>query len=85
MLDQFVGRPIREILPEINVQEGVKEALLTQSGPYGPLFDLAKVCEQGDPVQILAAAERCGVDQSILNTKLMAALNWANETAAITE
>lgn len=85
MLDQFVGRPIAEILPEINVQEGVKEALLTQSGPYAPLLDLAKVCEQGDPAHIFAAADRCGVDQSILNTTLMAALNWAHETAAITE
>lgn len=72
-------------MPQINVPEVVKEALLVQSGPYASLLDLVKVCEQGDPERILAAAERCGVDQLILNTTLMAALNWAHEAAAIAD
>jgi c-di-GMP phosphodiesterase len=81
MLDQFVGRPIEEVMPQINVPEDVKAALLTQSGPYAPLLDLARVCEQGDPTRISAAAARCGVDQGVLNTTVIAALNWAYETA----
>ncbi len=82
MLDQFVGRPFEEIMPQINVPEVVREALLMQSGPYGPLLNLAKACERGDPVRIAAAAEQCGVDQSLLNTTLIASLNWAHETAS---
>jgi c-di-GMP phosphodiesterase len=81
MLDQFVGRPIEEVMPQINVPDDVRAALLSQTGPYAPLLDLAKVCEQGDPTRIAAAAARCGVDQGILNSTVIAALNWAYETA----
>jgi c-di-GMP phosphodiesterase len=85
MLDQFVGRPIIEVIPQINVPHDVKAALLTQTGPYAPLLDLAMICERGDQACIAAAAARCGVDETIVNTTLIAALNWANETAAISD
>jgi c-di-GMP phosphodiesterase len=85
MLDQFVGRPIIEVIPQINVPHDVKAALLTQTGPYAPLLELAMICERGDQACIAAAAARCGVDETMVNTTLVLALNWAHETAAISE
>ncbi len=85
LLDQFVGQSLAQVLPQISVTEEVKAALLTQSGPYAPLLEFARSCEQGDQMVIAAAAARCGLDEAAVNAKLLAALQWAQEVAAVTQ
>ncbi len=85
LLDKLLGRPIADVvLPQISVPDEVKDALLNEAGPYAPLLQLAKVCEQGDQSLIAAAAANCGLAASVVNAQLIASLNWANEVAALT-
>lgn len=85
MLDQFLGRPIVEVLPQITVPDEVKDALLSRSGPYAPLLAFAQACEQGDQEVIATAAAGCGLDEAAVNAQLLAALQWAQEVAAVTQ
>ena len=85
LLDQLLGRPIGDVLSQITLPSDVKDALLTQTGPYAPLLELAKVCEQGDQALMAAAASKCRLAEDAVNTQLIAALSWAHTVAAITE
>lgn len=47
VLDSLLNRPMNELLAQINLNDDIKEALMTQSGPLGPLLALVSAYEVG--------------------------------------
>lgn len=81
LLDQFLGRPMAEILTSVAVPTEVSNALINNTGPLAPFLALGIACEQQADVEIARYAEACGVDAALVNQDMMAALIWANEVS----
>ena len=77
--DKVLGRP------QISVPTEVQDALITRTGPYAHLLDLAMACEQSDQGLIAVTAAVCGLDENAVNAQLIAAMNWAYEVMSVTE
>jgi EAL and modified HD-GYP domain-containing signal transduction protein len=76
MLDLVLQMPLSDALKPLNLSETVRAALLHNQGPYAPFLELALACETFDPDQIEAAAVRCGVAVSTVNTRHFEAMAW---------
>lgn len=76
MLDLVLQMPLPAALKPLNLPEAISAALLNNQGPYAPFLDLALACETLDPDRIEAAAERCGVEVSEVNTRHFEAMAW---------
>lgn len=85
LLDQFLDRPIAEVLSQIDLPDEVKQALLSGTGPYAPLLAFAQACEQGDQEAVAVAAQGCALTEDVVNAQLLAALSWAQEVAQAAE
>ena len=79
MLDLVLQMPLSEALKPLNLPEAVNAALLHRQGPYAPFLELALACETSDPDRIEAAAGRCGVEISAVNTRHFEAMAWVQE------
>ena len=76
MLDLVLQIPLPAALKPLNLPEAISAALLHNQGPYAPFLDLALACETFDPDRIEAAAGRCGVEVSEVNTRHFEAMAW---------
>ena len=76
MLDLVLQMPLPAALKPLNLPEAISAALLNNTGPYAPFLDLALACETFDPDRIEAAAKRCGVEVSAVNTRHFEAMAW---------
>ena len=76
MLDLVLQMPLPAALKPLNLPEAISAALLNNQGPYAPFLDLALACETFDPDRIEAAAKRCGVEVSAVNTRHFEAMAW---------
>lgn len=47
-LDVLMGRPLQEILEKMTLPEGVKEALMDQTGAYGRIYQMCLCYERAD-------------------------------------
>jgi EAL and modified HD-GYP domain-containing signal transduction protein len=57
LLDRMMKQPFAELLKTIPVPEGVSQALVHNSGPYQPYFDVVRAVEQESLFDIREAAE----------------------------
>lgn len=48
MLDVLIGRPLEEVLDDINISQEIKIALLGKGGRYGDLYETVVSYEKGD-------------------------------------
>lgn len=76
MLDLVLQMPLSAAIKPLNLSEAISAALLNHQGPYAPFLDLALACETFDPDRIEAAADRCGVEVSEVNTRHFEAMAW---------
>ncbi len=60
-LNHLINAPMEEILAEVPVSDDIKEALLTQSGRCGVLYQLVLAYEQADWDIINSCAEELGI------------------------
>lgn len=78
-LDRLLHRPMADVLADIPVAEGIREALLKRSGPYAPLLAVAEACEAFDLPRMAATAGAVGIAPDTVNRALLAATAWASE------
>ncbi|WP_101047101.1 HDOD domain-containing protein [Macromonas nakdongensis] len=79
-LDRLTHEPLATTLRRVPLSEPMTDALLRQTGPYFPYFDLARRLEHDDEVQRLpAVCEAYGFPLEQLNRALLRTLaQWRN-------
>ena len=78
-LDRLLRRPLADALGDMPLPPGVRDALLTRSGPYAPLLTLAEAADAYDLPAMADTAIAAGVDAARVNQALLAATAWASE------
>ncbi len=79
LFEALLEQPFAEILPNLNVDDGVVAALSERSGQLGMLLRLAEANESQDAVETAAAIALLGCSAAQFNRVQVAALRWASE------
>jgi EAL and modified HD-GYP domain-containing signal transduction protein len=79
-LDAMVGRPLPELLAEINVSADIDAAILRQDTPLGTLRALTVAYEAGAWADVTALAGKLRVPEDALPELARRAMEWASET-----
>lgn len=79
LLDALLETPMEQVLERIAIPAGVADALLTRSGLYGPILDLAIACETGEVDRIDALAESLLLSPEQVNQCHLEALAWVEQ------
>ena len=78
-LDVLVGRPLAEILPELQVPPDVAAALLGEGTAIGEVLALGRAHERGDWDELALRAGGLSVAEPAVASSWMDALTWADE------
>lgn len=78
LLDILLGVLMETALADMHLPEAIKEALISESGPYAPYLALAKASEQSDFSHYAALAEALNLEDSVVNQALLSALGFAD-------
>ncbi|TXH13111.1 MAG: HDOD domain-containing protein [Gammaproteobacteria bacterium] len=78
-LDRLLRRPMAEALGDMPLAPGVRDALLSRSGPYAPLLAVAEAADSFDLSAMADTAVAAGIDAARVNRALLAATAWASE------
>lgn len=78
-LDRLLRRPMAEALGDMPLAPGVRDALLSRSGPYAPLLAVAEAADAFDLGAMAETAVAAGIDAARVNRALLAATAWASE------
>jgi len=81
LLDRLLGIPMKEVLDNIQLSDGVVAALLTRSGKYGPYLALAEACELNSNL-VASLAATLKLSPLDVNKAHLSALSWAQNVAA---
>ena len=76
LLDAIFGRPLAEVLGEINLSQELQQALLGQGGKLGQLLDLVVAQEKGDWPTLSRVASEMGVPEDQLAPLYQKAVLW---------
>lgn len=82
-LDAMMGRPLAELLAEIDVSPAVDAGLLRQDTPLGAVRALSVAYEKGAWDEVAALAAQLGVAERELPAIADEARVWANETLPV--
>jgi c-di-GMP-related signal transduction protein len=83
MLHVLIGRPLREILKEMNLRREVKEALLGKENDYKYLYDLVVSYESGDWGQVSQHAAKLHLQMDRITPLFFKAIQWADDTVKV--
>jgi EAL and modified HD-GYP domain-containing signal transduction protein len=83
MLDVLIGRPLEEILEEMNLTKEVKGALLGQENDYRDLYDLVVGYESGDWDKCFQSASKLNLDTKSIPESYLKAVDWAEEIVGV--
>jgi EAL and modified HD-GYP domain-containing signal transduction protein len=81
-LDALLGRPLEELLEQLAVAENVRQALMSDTGPLGPVHAVVRAYEREDWEDVTQAATALGLADGVLVEAYVQALQWAADTAA---
>lgn len=81
MVDVLIGRPLNEILEEINLAKEIKGALLGEQNRYRHLFELVVSYEGGRWEEYSEHASRLGLDPERMVEIYIKATEWADGIA----
>lgn len=76
-VDAFMDRPMAEILSELPLDEGVKDALLGLENHYRDVLDVVMDYERGDWRNFSHSARKLNLDEKIMVTLYLDAVEWA--------
>lgn len=79
LLDALLETPLEQVLERITLPLGVADALLSRSGLYGPILDLAIACETGDADRIDVLANALLLSPEQVNRCHLEALTWVEQ------
>ncbi len=82
LLDRLLGCTMAEALTMVQLDQGITEALLENSGKFSPLLDMAVACEGEDGDLFSAAAAQLNLTYRQINLAHMEALVWADQMQA---
>lgn len=78
LLDAMLDAPMAEIMERLPVSNGIKEALLTDTGPYCIYLELVKNYEKNNEALFIPLFERLELDPEKVNTCYLTAIKYAN-------
>lgn len=78
LLDAMLDAPMIEIMERLPVSNGIKEALLTDTGPYCIYLELVKNYERNNEALFVPLFERLELDPEKVNTCYLTAIKYAN-------
>ena len=76
LLDAIFGRPLADVLKEINLSQDLHQALLGQGGKLGQLLELVVAQEKGDWATLSRTAGEMGVPEDHLAPLYQKAVLW---------
>jgi EAL and modified HD-GYP domain-containing signal transduction protein len=79
LLDRMFKQPFSELLQTIPVPERVYQALVDNTGPYQPYFNLVKAVEDESLFEFRAAAETLMLSVSEINRAVLTSLTAASQ------
>lgn len=77
-MDVLLGRPMEEVIEDIPIGSGPKEALLGHPNRYRKVFDLVVSYEMANWTLIPELTSRLGVDPSEISSIYLKALEWVD-------
>lgn len=78
LLDAMLDAPMIEIMDRLPVSNDIKEALLTDTGPYCIYLELVKNYERNNEALFAPLFERLELDPEKVNTCYLTAIKYAN-------
>lgn len=78
-LQYLIDAPLEDILSELPVAEEIKQALLTQDGPCGSLYDLVLSYEAADWQRVNTLSEVLGIPSNLLTSLYFECMESANQ------
>lgn len=78
LLDAMLDAPMAEVMNKLPVSNRIKEALLTDTGPYCIYLELVKNYEKNNAALFIPFFERLELDPEKVNTCYLTAIKYAN-------
>lgn len=82
-LDAIVGLPLTELLEKINLPWDVKDALLNNSGPFRPVFEISVALERGDWAELTRLIDSTKLNEVGLPELHLQAVKWPSEVLGL--
>ena len=82
-LDAIVDRPLTELLEKVNLPWDVKDALLNNSGPFRPVFEIAVALERGDWDELTRLMDSTQLHKAGLSELHLQAVKWPSEVLGL--
>lgn len=83
LIDRQMGKPMKEILTEIDLAPEVVRALVTREGPYSVPLRMLESHERGDWDAAVAEAADLGLTPDVLTNHYVDSLEWAREQLSL--
>jgi EAL and modified HD-GYP domain-containing signal transduction protein len=82
LTDALLGMPMNRIVERVTIDEDVKEALLSRSGLYGEMLQLAECIEDNKGPQVTGLLENLHLSTAEFKELELAAFQWGDKIAA---
>lgn len=79
MIDVLMEKTMEDVMMELPIAEGIKDALAGKEGVYKDVFDLVLAYERGDWGLIGEIAARLNINERILPDLYIEAVNWTDQ------
>jgi c-di-GMP-related signal transduction protein len=79
--DALAGRPLAELLDDLAMPDGVKDALLGRSSQMGYVYQLVRAYESGDWIGVSDRARTLGMDENILPAIYSRSVEYVGQVA----
>jgi EAL and modified HD-GYP domain-containing signal transduction protein len=83
LLDQLMGKPMEELVTQIQISEDIQIALVRREGVLARFLALAEACERMDPETIAQNAGALGFSSRTVSLAVFDALAWAHSMAQV--
>ena len=83
LMDALFGMPMQDILKQLSVADEVRDSLLSRSGIYGDMLNLAECIEKIDTAgpQLAPLLKKLGLSTEELYALQLAAFEWSDTIA----
>ena len=85
LIEALVGRPMKDVMEELPLDEDIKEALLGEPNGLSPVLDLAVDYSQGRWDRVAQSIQELRLEESEVPQLYLDAVKWAQESYAGTE
>lgn len=83
LIDVFIGRPLKQILAELPINDAIKGALLGKSNEFSQVYRLTLSYESADWEAVTAHAASLGIKEGDIPDFYTKAVGWADEICAL--